>query len=118
MLAALDAAQPSKADDAATRIDAKSPLGHWLLQAAAEYLGRSLADGKPLDAVARFHLGNGARIERLNWAGDPSPKGHKQSFGLMVNYLYDLKRLDKHRAWLADGKVAVSGDIDGLFFKG
>ena len=118
VLAALDAAQPSKADDAATRIDAKSPLGHWLLQAAAEYLGRSLADGKPLDAVARFHLGNGARIERLNWAGDPSPKGHKQSFGLMVNYLYDLKRLDKHRAWLADGKVAVSGDIDGLFFKG
>ena len=88
------------------------------MQAAAEYLGRSLADGKPLDPVARFHLGNGARIERLNWAGDPSAKGHKQSFGLMVNYLYDLKRLDKHRAWLADGKVAVSGDIDGLFFKG
>ncbi len=121
VLAALDASQlanPAGVNEPAARIDAKSPLGHWLLQAAAEYLGRALADGKPLDPVARFHLGNGARIERLNWAGDPSPKGHKQSFGLMVNYLYDLKRLDKHRAWLADGKVAVSGDIDGLFFKG
>ncbi len=118
VLAALDAVHRADVADPAARIDAKSPLGHWLLQAAAEYLGRSLADGKPLDAVARFHLGNGARIERLNWAGDPSSKGHKQSFGLMVNYLYDLKRLDKHRAWLAEGKVAVSGDIDGLFFKG
>ena len=118
VLAALDESQHAETQHPTSRIDAKSPLGHWLLQAAAEYLGRSLADGKPLDPVARFHLGNGARIERLNWAGDPSAKGHKQSFGLMVNYLYDLKRLDKHRAWLADGKVAVSGDIDGLFFKG
>ena len=118
VLAALDAVHRADANDPAARIDAKSPLGHWLMQAAAEYLGRSLADGKPLDAVARFHLGNGARIERLNWVGDPSVKGHKQSFGLMVNYLYDLKRLDKHRAWLADGKIAVSGDIDRLFFKG
>jgi len=67
--------------------------------------------------VARFHLGNGARVERLNWAGDPSPKGHKQSYGLMVNYLYDLKRLDKHRAWLAEGRVAVSGDVESLYFK-
>ncbi len=104
-------------DDASAR-EPKSPLRQWLLQAAAEYLGRSLADGKPADPVARFHLGNGARVERLNWAGDPSSKGQKQSYGLMVNYLYDLKRLDKHRGWLADGKVAVSGDIDALFFRG
>jgi malonyl-CoA decarboxylase len=54
--------------------------------------------------VARFHLGNGARVERLNWYGDPSPKGLKQSYGLMVNYLYDLKRLDKHRAQLGAGR--------------
>ena len=80
-----------------------------LLHAAADYLGRATADGKPVDPVARFHLGNGARVERLNWAGDPSPKGLKQSYGLMVNYLYDLKRLDKHRALLAQGKVAGVG---------
>jgi malonyl-CoA decarboxylase len=103
--------------DAAASLDAKSPLRQWLLQCAAEYLGRSLVDGTPADPVARFHLGNGARVERLNWAGDPSPKGQKQSYGLMVNYLYDLKRLDRHRDWLAEGKVAVSGDVDSLFFK-
>jgi malonyl-CoA decarboxylase len=103
--------------DAAASLDAKSPLRQWLLQCAAEYLGRSLVDGTPADPVARFHLGNGARVERLNWAGDPSPKGQKQSYGLMVNYLYDLKRLDRHRDWLAQGKVAVSGDVDSLFFK-
>ncbi|RZJ52763.1 MAG: malonyl-CoA decarboxylase, partial [Acidovorax sp.] len=49
-----------------------------------------------------------------NWAGDPSTKGVKQSYGLMVNYLYDLKRIDKHRSLLAQGKVPVSGDIDTL----
>ena len=71
--------------------------------------------GKPLDAVARFHLGNGARVERLNWAADPSPKGLKQAHGLMVNYLYDLKRLDKHRALLTQGKVPVSTGIQDLY---
>ncbi|ABM38172.1 malonyl-CoA decarboxylase [Polaromonas naphthalenivorans] len=93
----------------------KSPLRRMLLQCAAHYLGQGLKDGKPLDAVARFHLGNGARVERLNWAADPSPKGLKQSYGLMVNYLYDLKRLDKHRALLAQGKVPVSTLIQDLY---
>ncbi|MBC7446099.1 MAG: malonyl-CoA decarboxylase [Polaromonas sp.] len=93
----------------------KSPVRLLLLQSAAHYLGQVLKDGKPLDPVARFHLGNGARIERLNWAGDPSPKGLGQSYGLMVNYLYDLKRLDKHRALLAQGKIPVAGAIDSLF---
>ena len=61
--------------------------------AAARYLGRETdAQKRPLDAVARFHLGNGARVERINWLGDPSPKGLKQSWGLMVNYYYDLRR--------------------------
>ncbi|VTU19273.1 Malonyl-CoA decarboxylase (MCD) [Variovorax sp. SRS16] len=105
----------SAAEEART-LDAKSPVRQLLLQSAAEYLGRATADGKPVDPVARFHLGNGARVEKLDWAGDLSTKGLKQSYGLMVNYLYDLKRLDKHRALLAQGKVAVSGDIDDLFF--
>jgi malonyl-CoA decarboxylase len=46
--------------------------------------------GRALDAVAHFHLSNGARVERLNWLGDASPKGLQQSAGLMVNYLYKL----------------------------
>ncbi|MDR6535407.1 malonyl-CoA decarboxylase [Variovorax soli] len=106
------------AAEEAGALDARSPVRQLLMNAAAEYLGRATAEGKPVDPVARFHLGNGARVERLNWAGDPSPKGHKQSYGIMVNYLYDLKRLDKHRALLAQGKVAVSGELDDLFLKG
>ncbi|SFC76992.1 malonyl-CoA decarboxylase [Polaromonas sp. OV174] len=94
----------------------KSPLRRMLLQCAAHYLGQALHEDKPLDPVARFHLGNGARIESLNWAGDLSPKGLKQSYGLMVNYLYDLRRLDKHRSLLAQGKIPVSSAIEDLFF--
>jgi malonyl-CoA decarboxylase len=113
---AVTAAHLLAAADDRLELDAKSPLRHFLLQCAAQYLGRELVDGKPLDPVARFHLGNGARIERLNWAGDPSAKGLKQSIGLMVNYLYDLKRLDKHRAQLAQGKIPVSSAISDLKF--
>jgi malonyl-CoA decarboxylase len=93
----------------------KSPQRQELLAWAARYLGKELHDGRPLDPVARFHLGNGARIERLNWAGDPSHKGLKQSFGIMVNYLYDLKRLDKHRALYAQGQIPVAGAIEELY---
>jgi malonyl-CoA decarboxylase len=96
-------------------LDAKSPLRQQLLAHAARYLGREWKDGKPLDPVARFHLGNGARIERLNWAGDPSPKGLRQSFGLMVNYLYDLKRLDRHRALLSQGEIPMSAAVEDLY---
>jgi malonyl-CoA decarboxylase len=92
----------------------KSPERAQLMSLAAQYLGRELHDGKPIDPVARFHLGNGARVERLNWAGDPSSKGLKQSYGLMVNYLYDIKRLDKNRTLLAKGKVPISGAIEDL----
>ncbi len=93
----------------------KSKLKNELMQQAARYLGREVAGSAPLDPVAKFHLGNGARVERLNWAGDPSAKGLKQSYGLMVNYLYDLKRLDKHRALLSQGKIPVSKAIEDLY---
>jgi malonyl-CoA decarboxylase len=93
----------------------KAPERLELLGWAAQYLGKELQDGKPLDPVARFHLGNGARVERLNWAGDPSAKGLKQSFGLMVNYLYDLKRLDKHRTLLSQGEIPVASAIEDLY---
>jgi malonyl-CoA decarboxylase len=98
----------------ALALDEGAPLRRFLLRSAAQYLGRELADGRPLDPVARFHLGNGARIERLNWAGDPSAKGLKQACGLMVNYLYDLRRLDKHRAMTAQGRIPLSSEIERL----
>lgn len=97
-------------------LEAKAPLRRWLLRCAAQYLGREMVEGRPLDPVARFHLGNGARVERLNWLGDPSAKGLRQSYGLMVNYLYDLRRLDRQRAQLTEGKIAVSASIEDLQF--
>lgn len=96
-------------------LDEKSPVRLMLMKSAAHYLGQAMDQDKPADAVARFHLGNGARVERLNWAGDPSPKGLKQSYGLMVNYLYDLKRLDRNRLLLSQGKIPVSGDVEDLY---
>lgn len=101
--------------DSPLTLPEKSPLRLLLLRCAAHYLGQAQQGDKPVDPVARFHLGNGARVERLNWAGDPSSKGLKQSYGLMVNYLYDLKRLDRHRSLLAQGKVPVSGAVEDLF---
>jgi malonyl-CoA decarboxylase len=95
----------------------RSPLRHFLIRCAAQYLGQARQGDQVLDPVARFHLGNGARIERINWYADPSAKGIKQSHGLMVNYLYDLKRLDKHRQMLANGQAPASSDVQDLYFK-
>ncbi|KAF5297151.1 hypothetical protein FQA39_LY19275 [Lamprigera yunnana] len=72
------------ASDKAAQLPADSPQAKLLVHAAAVYLAKTLVDERPADPVARFHLGNGARIERLNWAGDTSTKGVKQSYGLMV----------------------------------
>jgi malonyl-CoA decarboxylase len=106
------------AAEANLQLSEKSPVRQMLMRCAAHYLGQATVDGKPADPVARFHLGNGARVERINWAGDPSGKGLKQSYGLMVNYLYDLKRLDKHREQLAQGKTPVSSSVQQLFLGG
>lgn len=112
--AALDAAVLLEAAEKAAQLPEQSPVRRALLWCAAHYLGKESHNGRPLDPVARFHLGNGARVERLNWGGDPSAKGAKQSFGLMVNYLYDLKKIDKHRGLLAQGRLPVSRDIESL----
>lgn len=94
----------------------KSSLRLFLTRAGAQYLGQTKAGDLVLDPVARFHLGNGARIERINWFADPSVKGIKQSYGLMVNYLYDLKRIDKHRQMLEKGVAPASADVESLYF--
>ena len=80
--------------------------------AAAYFLRAKAKDGKPLDPVARFHLGNGARLERLNWLGDTSAKGLRESAGLMVNYLYDLRTIEaNHEAFANHGAVAASSAV-------
>nr|HRO14907.1 malonyl-CoA decarboxylase family protein [Paracoccus sp. (in: a-proteobacteria)] len=64
--------------------------------------------GRPLDPVARFHLGNGAEAHRLIARADLSPPGLRQSLGLMVNYLYDLPRIDaRHGAFSETGAIAA-----------
>jgi malonyl-CoA decarboxylase len=84
-----------------------------LMPAAAHYLLHAKTPAeRPLDPVARFHLGNGARLERLNFLGDTSPRGIKQAHGLMVNYLYDLGAIEKnHEAYAENGEVVVSASV-------
>jgi len=84
-----------------------------LLRLCGYYLGFCAA-APGGDAVARFHLDNGARLERLNALGDLSAKGAKQSFGLMVNYLYDLEKVEAHHEQFTQGSVAHSRAIAAL----
>ncbi len=81
------------ADDA--RRERVSPR---LLRLCARYFTERRADGSPLDPVARFHLRNGARLERLCFLGDVSRKGLRQSFGIMVNYQYDRELIEANQA--------------------
>jgi malonyl-CoA decarboxylase len=87
-----------------------------LLRAAAWYFLRARNKrGTPIDAVARFHLGNGARLERLNWLADTSERALRQSFGLMVNYLYDLADIEKnHEAYAQQRTVAAASAVTRL----
>ena len=84
-----------------------------LTQAAARYL--LLAAGRDADPVARFHLGNGARVEQLDWLGDTSAKGLRQSHGMMVNYLYDPAHIDANcRDYAEQGTIAASKRVRQL----
>jgi malonyl-CoA decarboxylase len=78
--------------------------------AAVYYLRAKGPGGKLADPVARFHLGNGARLERLNWLGDTSPKGLREAHGLMVNYLYDLRFIEANHETFADEGTVVASD--------
>jgi malonyl-CoA decarboxylase len=87
-----------------------------LLPLAARYfLKERIGGGRPVDPVARFHLGNGARLEQLNFLADRSPKAMRQSHGLMVNYLYQLDDIEaNHEALAQHGEVAASGKAKSL----
>ncbi len=83
--------------------------------AAYYFLKARTAKGRLIDSVARFHLGNGARLERINWLGDLSPKGLRESAGIMVNYLYRLDDIEKnHEAYANDGEVVASSAVKKL----
>jgi malonyl-CoA decarboxylase len=83
--------------------------------AAYYFLKARTPKGRLIDSVARFHLGNGARLERIDWLGDLSPKGLRESAGIMVNYLYRLDDIEKnHEAYANDGEVVASSAVKKL----
>jgi malonyl-CoA decarboxylase len=92
------------------------PDGEVLLRLVATYLLRAKThSGRPLDPVARFHLGNGARLERIHAGADVSSKGLDEAAGFMVNYLYDINRIEKnHEAFAERGEVVVSSVVKRL----
>ncbi len=84
----------------------------------AHYLIHEKRGQMPLDPVARFHLGNGARLARLNPGGDMSERGMSQSRGILVNYVYDMKELeDNHEALVNSGVVATTPAIKKMASK-
>jgi malonyl-CoA decarboxylase len=101
---------PLKAAGVAARLRAAiEPLSAYYLMKARR------PDGRVIDPVARFHLGNGASLERINWEGDLSPKGLAESFGIMVNYLYDLDEIERnHEAFVNRGQIAASSAVRKL----
>jgi malonyl-CoA decarboxylase len=90
--------------------NAAKTLKSVLLPAVARYLMVVKTEsGKPIDPVARFHLGNGARLERIHWLSDPTPRGLKEGAGFMVNYLYELDRIERNQvAFAKNGEIASS----------
>ena len=110
VLGALD--EPDWVEDT----DKLAQLEQPLTVLAAHYLAMvNSAEGRPIDPVARFHLGNGARLERINWLANASVRGLKESLGLMVNYLYEVKEIERnHEAYANEGLVAISRSVRGL----
>ncbi|WMS44109.1 malonyl-CoA decarboxylase family protein [Acuticoccus sp. MNP-M23] len=126
-----EAARPTSAVDTPTR-DLLERLDHdpafltdpalakaaevALMPLAAHYLTVARdAKGRVIDPVARFHLGNGARLEQIDFNADPSERGIKNAFGMMVNYRYVLADVEKnHEAFVGDGKVIATPAITKL----
>ena len=90
-------------------------LEKGLMRFCAYYLLRAKQDKEPVDPVARFHLGNGAALERLNWMGDTSESGMQRSAGLMVNYVYWLAEVEKnHERYFRDHEIVASPAVERL----
>lgn len=86
-----------------------------LTKLAAAYLCQSKKGTRALDPVAHFHLSNGAQVARLNWMGDVSRKGLRQSAGLMVNYLYELPKIEQRsEQYTSEGVISQSSAIKKL----
>jgi malonyl-CoA decarboxylase len=97
------------------RAAVKSPL----MRLCAQYLTKERRGHRARDRVAHFHLSNGARIERINWLGDTSAKGMRESLGIMANYLYRARDIEKnHEAYRGGGIIKTSSRVGALLRKG
>jgi malonyl-CoA decarboxylase len=100
-------------DDSATILEGRASSDE-VRAAASEYLLTARSKrGTPRDPVARFHLGNGAQIHAVHGSADISDNGLRQSAGAMVNYEYDLERIEQnHERFVQHGEIALSPDFD------
>jgi malonyl-CoA decarboxylase len=86
-----------------------------LVRLCAQYLLHAKQGKEPLDPVARFHLGNGASLERLNWMGDTSEQGITRAAGMMANYLYRLDEVEEnHDRYFREHHVVASSAVQKL----
>jgi malonyl-CoA decarboxylase len=109
--AAANLDNPQWMEDAALRAE----LQRCLPPLAAYYLLQAKQNQEPLDPVARFHLKNGARLERVNWLGDTSATGLQRSGGLTANYVYKLPDVERnHELYVREHKVRASREIEAL----
>jgi malonyl-CoA decarboxylase len=122
------AGMPEDADDDSVALRALLHSDSWhtnpasvvallqpVLRACATFLTQKSGTRPPADPVARFHLGNGARLERVNWLGNVSARGMRESYGVMVNYLYDLTSIEaNHEVFARNGTVVRSPAVDAL----
>ena len=101
--------------DSASAVERLAPLKVPLTQLCATYLLHRAGAGEPAqDAVARFHLNNGAKLERINWLADSSRKGLRQSLGMMVNYLYEPRAIEGNHDKFVRGEIVASRQVRGL----
>lgn len=97
---------PEDADASEQAMQQLLPAAQWFL-----YFEKD-ENGRPSDPVARFHLGNGARLERINWQADLSDRGRKYSFGMMANYRYQLDEIEhNHEQFANDGTIAAAANL-------
>lgn len=112
---ALEALKQLQNPDWFKRGETAEQVKTWLMPLCAYYLAHATQEGEPIDAVARFHLGNGARMEHLDWLADVSKAGMRRSAGIMVNYLYRLDDVEtNHEAYVREHRVAASSQIRKL----
>jgi malonyl-CoA decarboxylase len=97
---------------------ASEALEAVLVPLCARYLVEEKKDALPIDPVARFHFGNGARLDRIDWLANTSERGLHESLGIMVNYVYEPSDIEEnHEAYFRDGKLAISPAVRKLLTK-